>query len=59
MKRKVSSQQAKKHNEYSWSTLFKILTMPIAEILLIKKALKSVIRFFLSKLAALIVKQVS
>ena len=33
--------------------------MPLAELLLIKKAVKGVIRFFLSKLAALIVKQVS
>lgn len=33
--------------------------MPLAELLLIKKAVKGVVRFFLSKLAALIVKQVS
>jgi hypothetical protein len=34
------------------------MAMPLAELLLIKKALKGVILFFLSKLAALIVKQV-
>jgi hypothetical protein len=32
--------------------------MPLAELLLIKKAVKGVILFFLGKLAALIVKQV-
>jgi hypothetical protein len=33
--------------------------MPIAELILIKKAIKGVLKFFLTKLAAFIVKKVS
>jgi hypothetical protein len=43
----------------STSSVLKILTMPLAEVLFFKKAIKGVIKFFLSKIAAFILKKVT
>lgn len=40
------------------SSVLKILTMPLAEVLFFKKAIKGVIKFLLSKIAAFILKKV-